>query len=207
MGKHSAYGLPYSAYIPPFPPFRPPPSFRRRSESRTPGYPAVRDGRVWIPAFAGMTVGAVMAAGAGMTAGQGGSYPPTESPSRRHKSTPAETGRPPPSFRRRPESRTPVYPAVREGGGWIPAFAGMTARRQESRIPGGAPQLSNPDKPDANHIRHIHPLFPHPAPPFPHSIPHSNRSSPSFPRKQESTLGRWHSPLCRNKPHIRSPWI
>ena len=33
---------------------------------------------------------------------------------------------PPPSFRRRPESRTPVYPSVSIGRGWIPGFAGMT---------------------------------------------------------------------------------
>ena len=36
---------------------RPPPSFRRRPESRTPVYPGISRGRVWIPAFAGMTVG------------------------------------------------------------------------------------------------------------------------------------------------------
>ena len=34
--------------------------------------------------------------------------------------------RPIPSFRRRPESRTPVYPEWQNGGVWIPAFAGMT---------------------------------------------------------------------------------
>ena len=34
---------------------------------------------------------------------------------------------PPPSFRRRPESRTPVCPRMADKGGeWIPAFAGMT---------------------------------------------------------------------------------
>ena len=39
---------------------RPIPSFRRRPESRTPVYPEWQNGRVWIPAFAGMTVGAAM---------------------------------------------------------------------------------------------------------------------------------------------------
>ena len=34
--------------------------------------------------------------------------------------------RPPPSFRRRPESRTPVGAGVAIGQVWIPAFAGMT---------------------------------------------------------------------------------
>ena len=34
--------------------------------------------------------------------------------------------RPLPSFRRRPESRTPVSPAFQMAGVWIPAFAGMT---------------------------------------------------------------------------------
>ena len=42
--------------------------------------------------------------------------------------TPPRTAasRPPPSFRRRPESRTPVVPGVSIGEVWIPAFAGMT---------------------------------------------------------------------------------
>ena len=44
-----------------------PPSFRRRPESRTPVYLELAIGRVWIPAFAGMTVGA-----GGMTVGGAG---------------------------------------------------------------------------------------------------------------------------------------
>ena len=44
-------------------------------------------------------------------------------PSRCHHETPP----PPPSFRRRPESRTPVGVGVSIGRVWIPVFAGMTA--------------------------------------------------------------------------------
>ena len=45
------------------PSFRPPPSFRRRLGSRTPVSPGVSIGRMWIPAFAGMTAGAGMVVG------------------------------------------------------------------------------------------------------------------------------------------------
>ena len=61
------------------------------------------------------------------------SYPPPSYPSfpRKRESTP-RSAPPPPSFRRRPESRTPAYPAGRQFGVWIPAFAGMTNRNSRN---------------------------------------------------------------------------
>ena len=127
---------------------------------------------VWIPAFAGMTVGATGMAGrmagrvwrwrrpgisglaqatglagvldSGLRRNDGGeaNFPnpqPSSTPLPRHS---RESGNPPPaithlvpchirrspppSFRRRPESRTPADAGRRLGRVWIPAFAGMT---------------------------------------------------------------------------------
>ena len=84
---------------------------------QNPGGSGLSVGWRWIPAFAGMTgwgvVGAVVS-GALLVVCPG--MPPMP---------------PPPSFRRRPESRTPVYPGLAKGEEWIPAFAGMTGWRRE----------------------------------------------------------------------------
>ena len=128
---------------------------------RSPGYTGVLDsglrrndgmipeerdiaGQVWIPAFAGMT----KEGGGNDGADKAAMLPDEHQPSIRksppsaegglgglprppQRPTPEESVAPPPSFQRRPESRTPAYPGLRVGRGWIPAFAGMTKRGRE----------------------------------------------------------------------------
>ena len=81
----------------------------------------------WIPACAGMTVGAD---GLGKVGGVWSLSLTQPSPAGRglFRQRPNRSPAAPPSFRRRPESRTPVDAGLLIGGVWIPAFAGMTMR-------------------------------------------------------------------------------
>ena len=101
---------------------------------------------------------------------------------------------PTPSFRRRPESRTPVGPGVSMGQRWIPAFAGMTMgggreedgpARIRARNDGASLKKAPLSQKGGRRLAPLYggcPTFPPsflPSPSFP--------PPPSFPRKREST--------------------
>ena len=115
-------------------PYAPPgPSFPRKRES-TPALPLRRDiPGFWIPAYAGMTVGGGCGMPIPLFRRPNPTIIPAPTPSfpRKRESTLAlwipglSPGiRPPPSFRCRPESRTPVCPQLRKGRGVDSRFRG-----------------------------------------------------------------------------------